>query len=85
MLTAATVVARVVERTVSVALGPVVHTVGLVPAAEFGQGSREAASRRRENQQRDENNSRDIGPFQATLAGRQRVRLHESGYPVHTG
>lgn len=82
---AAAVTARVVERTVSIALGPVVHTVGLVAAVELGQGSREVTSGRHEGQQRNENHTRDIGPFQTTVARRQRVRLHESGYTVHAG
>lgn len=73
------------EGTVPVALGPVVHTVGLVAVAELGKGPRETTGRRSKGQQRDENHTRDIGPFQAIVAGWQRVRLHESGYPVHTG
>lgn len=77
--------ARVVERAISVALGPVVHTVGLVAAAELGQGAREVAGGRREGEQRNENHTRDTRPFQATVAGRQRVRLHESGHSVHAG
>jgi len=77
--------ARVVERTVSVALGPVVDTMGLVAAVELGQGAREVAGRRHEGEQRNESHTRDIGPFQATVARRQRVRLHESGHSVHTG
>lgn len=76
--------ARVVERTFPVALGPVVHTMGLVASAKLGKGSREASSRRHKGQQRNENYTRNISPFQATITGRQRVWLYESGYSVYT-
>jgi len=73
-----------VERTVPVTLGPVVHSLGLIATAKLRQGSRKATSGRHKGQQRDENHTRDIGTFQATVAGRKRVRLHESGYSIHT-
>lgn len=45
-ITTATAVARVVERTVPVAFGPVVDTVGLIATAELGKSSREATGGR---------------------------------------
>lgn len=45
----AIVASRVVERTVPIALGPMVHTLGLITAAELGKGSRKIARGRHES------------------------------------
>lgn len=82
--TAAATVTRVVERTVPVTLGTVVHSLGLIATAKLWKGPRKASGRRHEGQQRDENHTRDIGTFSATIAWRQRVRLYESGYSIYT-
>jgi len=72
-----------VERIVPVTLGPVVHSLGFIATIKLREGSRKAASGRYKGQQRNENYTRDIGTFSATITRWQRVRLHESRYSIH--